>query len=116
MDDLDDLLDCEQDLLDESFADQGVLLCSDIIEFVCRVLAQLIGDRIVAFKRCANLYQPSAPLQILPVNAKGQMWALMILMMKSFWRWQQLRCKSLQATRVLLPQLQCSQRFSKLVK
>ena len=47
MEDLDDLLDCEQDLLDESFADQGLLLCSEITEFVCRVLAQLLGDRFV---------------------------------------------------------------------
>ena len=49
MDDLDDLLDCEQDLLDEPFADQGVLLCSEIAEFACRVLAQLISDWFVPY-------------------------------------------------------------------
>ena len=108
MDDLDDLLDCEQDLLDESFADQGVLLCSETTEFVCRALTQLVCNRLVPFKRFTGLYQASAPLQVLPVNAKGQIWALRILMMKSFWRWRQLRWKTLQATR-MLPQLQCSQ-------
>lgn len=114
MDDLDDLLDCEQDLLDQSFADQGVLLCSESTEFVCRALAHLVVNRLAPVKRFTDLCHASAPLQVLPVNAKGQVWAMRILMMKSLWSWRQLRDKSLQATR-MLPQLQCNQQVFRAV-